>query len=373
MEGEGILQKLGKYDLTEKIGEGSIGVTYRSNDPMLDRPVAIKVLHARLTAEPGFIERFRKEARQMVSLRHPNIVTVLDVGEQDGSYYLVMDFLSGGSLQNIIQDGKTQSLMRTVEILDPVAEALDYAHSRSVVHGDLHPSNIMISDDGQVLVTDFSLIQAVAEKGITASGTVLGKSEYVAPEQIQGNSNTPATDLYSLGVIAFQLLAGRVPFTTPKYVDTFKMHLTQSPPDIRTINPAFPKALADTLVRSLAKDQSKRFTSAADFIATLEQIATQMNQEQMRTLYQAARDQMRLLKFDAAITSLDQVLAIRSSPEIETLLQECQRRKKICEEVQSLRDQINQSQGRLNQLLAAEQWLTNPSTNSKGKKLFAKK
>ena len=169
------------------------------------------------------------------------------------------------------------------------------------------------------------------------------------------------------------MLSGRVPFAAQKYVDTFKLHLTQSPPDIRTINPALPKGLADALLRALAKDPGKRFANASEFINTLEQVATQMNQEQMRILYQSARDQMKLLKFDAAITSLDQVLAIRSSPEVETLQQECQRRKKICEEVQGLRDQINQSQTRLNQLLAAEPWLTNPSTNSsKGKKLFGK-
>jgi serine/threonine protein kinase len=152
------------------------------------------------------------------------------------------------------------------------------------------------------------------------------------------------------------------------------MHLTQPPPDIRSFNQAFPKNLADVLQRALAKDPAKRYASAGEFINILDQVVTQMGQEQMRVLYQNAREQMRLLKFDAAIASLNQVLAIRSSTEVETLLQECQRRKVICDEVQNLREQLSHSQTRLNQILSTEQWLSTLAPNStKGKGLFGKR
>jgi serine/threonine-protein kinase len=371
MEGTVLLvQKFGKYESWEKIGDGVYGSTYRSRDPLLDRQVAIKSYRAELTASPEFMEHFRREARQLASLRHPNIVTVIDGGEENGQFYLVMEYLPGGSLVQMLRDNKQFSISRVIELLRPVADALDYAHARRVFHRDLKPSNILIGEDGHPVLTDFAVAKPAPRNGNGKSSlSIVGTPEYLAPEQILTKDANPQTDIYALGVIAFQMLAGRPPFTG-SVEGTYRSHLEQPPPDIRLYNAAIPKELSDVLVRALSKEAHRRYNTAREFIDTLEQVAIQVSREQGRTLYNAAKDHMKLLQFDAAIVKLEQVLALRAMPEVENLLKECQRRKQIVDEIQALRAQLTQAQARLDLLTASETWLQSPAQPAQGGGIF---
>jgi eukaryotic-like serine/threonine-protein kinase len=358
MEGTVLLvQKFGKYESWEKIGDGVYGSTYRSRDPLLDRQVAIKSYRSELTASPEFIEHFRREARQLASLRHPNIVTVIDGGEENGQFYLVMEYLPGGSLVQMLRDNKQLSISRVIELLRPVADALDYSHSRRVFHRDLKPSNILFGEDGHPVLTDFAVAKPAPRNGNGKSSmAIVGTPEYLAPEQILTKDANAQTDIYALGVIAFQMLAGRPPFTG-SVEGTYRSHLEQPPPDVRIYNPAIPKELSDILARAMAKEPHRRFNTAREFIDTLEQLAIQISREQGRALYQAAKEHMKLLQFDAAIVKLEQVLALRANPEVENLLKECERRKHIVEEIQTLKAQLTNAQARLEVLMTSETWL----------------
>jgi serine/threonine-protein kinase len=361
MEGTVLLvQKFGKYESWEKIGDGVYGSTYRSRDPLLDRQVAIKSYRSELTASPEFMEHFRREARQLASLRHPNIVTVIDGGEENGQFYLVMEYLPGGSLVQILRDNKQLSISKLIELLRPVADALDYAHSRRVFHRDLKPANILFGEDGHPVLTDFAVAKPAPRSNGNGNGkssmAIVGTPEYLAPEQILTKDANPQTDIYALGVIAFQMLAGRPPFTG-SVEGTYRSHLEQPPPDIRIYNAAIPKELADLLARAMAKEPHRRFGTAREFIDTVEQVAIQVSREQGRALYQAAKEHMKLLQFDAAVAKLEQVLALRANPEVENLLKECERRKHILEEIQNLRAQLTNAQARLDVLMTSETWL----------------
>jgi serine/threonine protein kinase len=266
------LGKLGKYELLEKIGEGGFGIVYKARDPLLEREVAIKILRMDIAGAPDFVERFHREARLAASLRHPNIVTVIEVGEQEGRYYLVMEYLEGEVLSELLKPGQPLPLQQAVQILKPLAEALDYAHGRGLVHRDVKPSNIILSDGGKrPVLTDFGLVKSMTEGGLTTTGVTLGTVEYMAPEQITGQEVGPTSDLYALGVIAYQMLTGRVPFTGRTPFEIQMGHVQQAPPPPRTLNPAMPEALAQVLTRALAKKQAFRYQSGAELVAALEQ------------------------------------------------------------------------------------------------------
>jgi eukaryotic-like serine/threonine-protein kinase len=361
-----LVQKFGKYETWEKIGEGNYGSTYRSRDPLLDRPVVIKALRPELTTSPDFMEHFRREARQLASLRHPNVVNVMDGGDQDGQFYLVLEYLPGGSLQTMLQDTRPWSLSRAIELLRPLAEALDHAHSRRVIHRNLKPSNILLAEDGRPVLTDFTMVKPTLRGSNGSTVAIVGTPEYLAPEQIQGLELGPEVDQYSLGVIAYQMVTGHLPFSgSPQQV--YRGHIEVPPPDIRQWNPALPKEIHDTLVRALAKEPSRRFPSTREFIDTLDRIALRMSRELGRSLYQAAKEHMKLLQFEAAIAKLEQMQAVRQTPDAETLLKECQRRKKMLDEVQTLRGQIAQAQARIELLLTSETWLKGQAPqNGKG-------
>jgi serine/threonine protein kinase len=264
-------EKLGKYNLLEKLGEGGFGIVYKARDPLHERDVAIKVLKSDAAASSEIVERFAREARLAASLRHDSIVNVVDVGEHDGRYYLVMDFLPGGTLADLIARGKPLSSDRTIELLRPVADALDYIHhEKQLIHRDFKPSNIILDENGAPVLTDFGLGKTPAVPGgSSTTGVEFGTVEYMAPEQILGKPTTPATDLYALGIVAYQLLTGKVPFGGNTLFAVQKGHVEEPPPDPRQLNPALSKYLSPVLLRSLEKDAARRFESGAAFMEAL--------------------------------------------------------------------------------------------------------
>jgi serine/threonine-protein kinase len=255
----------GRYQIISRIASGGMGEVYRAHDAVLDREVALKVLHSALAGDPGFIERFRREARAAAMLGHSNIVAVHDWGTTPGgTYFMVMEFVRGHSLRQVLARVGRLSAAQTADIAIQVLAALDHAHTRGIVHRDIKPENILVTLDGVVKVADFGLARALAEASIThAPGTVTGTVQYLAPEQVQGDPADPRTDLYSLGIVLFELLTGRVPFSGETSVAIAYKHLSERVPPPSRINAMVPPALDRMVVHSTEKDRERRPPSAA--------------------------------------------------------------------------------------------------------------
>jgi formylglycine-generating enzyme required for sulfatase activity/predicted Ser/Thr protein kinase len=276
------LPSIGKYQLLEQIGEGGFGVVYRARDAQLEREVALKLLHAHLASAPDFVERFRREAKMAAALHHPNIVTMIDVGEQAGRYFLVMEYIPGPSLSALLKEKGALPLSQALAILRPLAQALDYAHAQGIIHRDVKPANILLAEGGKrPVLTDFGLVKSTTEDTSTTTGILLGTVEYMAPEQITGQPPTPAVDLYALGVIAYQMLSGRVPFAGKTPFDIQNGHVNLPPPDPCQLNPDLDERLAQILLRALAKAPSERYPDAASLVQAFE---AYLHQEEEQTL-----------------------------------------------------------------------------------------
>ncbi|MEJ2735611.1 MAG: ABC transporter substrate-binding protein [Anaerolineae bacterium] len=263
--------QLGKYEIQAEIGKGGMGIVYLGYDPLLDRQVAIKVLAPHLVWEEGFVERFLREARAAARIKHPNIVTIHDVGQEEDQFYFVMEYLAGQTLAEYIRERGALPPSEVESILTPVADALDYAHRHELVHRDIKPGNIIIGPTGQVTLTDFGIARAAQETRLTTAGTIMGTPEYMSPEQAWGEDVDYHTDLYSLAVVAYEMLSGRVPFrgTTPHAVLYKQIH--EPPPPVQEIRPDLPASVDVVLVKALAKEPSKRYSTAGAFVDELTQ------------------------------------------------------------------------------------------------------
>src|SRR5215467_10730512 len=243
---------------------------FRARDLQLDRQVAIKILHERYVDDPEYVERFRREARAVAQLSHPNIVTVIDRGVEEGRQYIVFEHVDGENLKELVARNGRLPLRQAVELTLSVADGLAFAHQHGLVHRDVKPQNVLVSREGEVKVTDFGIARSLdVEHGVTQTGTVLGTGEYLAPEQASGSPVSPATDVYSLGVVLWELLAGDVPFTGENFVAVALRHVSEPPPHLRERRPDVPWRLDAAVERALAKDPARRFPSMAAFAAEL--------------------------------------------------------------------------------------------------------
>ncbi len=243
---------------------------FLARDQLLDRPVAVKVLFPQFAAEPTFVERFRREAQAAANLNHPSIVAVYDWGEHDNTYFIVMEYVEGRSLAEIIRAEGTLHPDRSAEISTDVAAALGFAHRNGTVHRDVKPGNILITPAGQVKVTDFGIARAFGGgDDLTQTGSVMGTATYFSPEQAQGKNVDPRSDLYSLGVVLFEMLTGTPPFLGDSPVAIAYKHVQEAPPRPTSINPAIPKSLEGIISRLLAKNPDQRYASAEDVRADL--------------------------------------------------------------------------------------------------------
>ncbi|HZS31179.1 MAG TPA: protein kinase [Gaiellaceae bacterium] len=255
-----------RYDLEELYGSGGMSSVFRAHDVQLDRRVAVKILHQRYAGEDEYVERFRREARAVAQLSHPNIVTVIDRGEDGGRQYIVFEFVEGENLKDLILRSGPLPLRRAIELTVAVADGLAFAHKRGLVHRDVKPQNVLLSSAGEVKVTDFGIARSLeVDHGVTQTGTVLGTGEYLAPEQASGEPVSPATDVYSLGVVLWELLAGEVPFGGESFVAIAMRHVNEPPPDVREVRPDVPPRLAAAVERALRKDPAQRFPTMEAF------------------------------------------------------------------------------------------------------------
>ncbi|RCV50948.1 serine/threonine-protein kinase [Marinitenerispora sediminis] len=257
----------GRYRLEEQIGAGGMGEVWRATDTLLNRPVAVKMLHTSQVAEPTSRERFRTEARITAALSHPGIAQVFDYGEQDDHAYLVMELVPGEPLSSILKRNDGLEIGAALDILHQAAQALGAAHARGVVHRDIKPGNLLVTEEGAVKLTDFGIARGNESVTLTQTGMVMGTAQYISPEQAAGQPATPASDIYSLGVLAYECLAGRPPFTADTPLALALAHTREPPPPLPDDVPAPVRALVERL---LEKDPADRVSSAGE-IAQLAQ------------------------------------------------------------------------------------------------------
>jgi serine/threonine-protein kinase len=237
----------------------------------LDRKVALKVLHEQYTEDDDYVERFRREARAVAALSHPNIVTVIDRGEHEGRQFIVFEYIPGENLKGLIQRRGAAPVTTSLEIAMQVARGLSFAHQQGLIHRDVKPQNVLLNGDGQAKVTDFGIARSLdVQHGMTQTGTVLGTSDYIAPEQAQGQRVDEHTDVYSLGVVLYELLTNEVPFPGENFVAVAMRHINEPPPSVREKRPDVSPRVDAAVQRAMAKDPADRFQTMADFCRELE-------------------------------------------------------------------------------------------------------
>lgn len=267
------MQQLGKYQLGQLLGQGGMGAVYRSFHPVLNQPVAVKVMQNTLAADPQAQQRFLREAQVVAGLAHPNIVNIFDVDIQDGRPYIVMEYLDAGSLADRLQAGPL-TLAAALQLAAPLADALEYAHQRGLVHRDLKPANVLLRPDGSPVLADFGLarpVQADSAAQITATGAVMGTLAYMAPEQFSGQPTDARADIYSFGVMLYEMLTGRLPFTGDS-AQIMYGHLQQPPPSLRVARPDLPESIEQLVQRMLSKDPAWRPQRMAEVASALRAI-----------------------------------------------------------------------------------------------------
>ena len=247
-----------RYELQELIGGGGMADVYKAQDKLLDRAVAVKILHQQYANDAEFVEKFRREATAAAKLAHPNIVNIYDVGEDGGSQYIVMEYVSGPTLKEVIQQKGCLEPIEAVRIAKEIASALESAHRNNLVHCDIKPHNILVMPDGHIKVTDFGIARAVSASTMTYSGSVMGSVHYFSPEQAKGTVITTKSDVYSLGVVLYEMLTGQLPFNGETSVSIALKHLQEEPVPIRQLNPSIPPVLEAIVQKAMSKDPADR-------------------------------------------------------------------------------------------------------------------
>lgn len=258
MVGEGSLLQ-DRYRLEEKIATGGMGSVYRATDEKLGRTVAMKVLAANLAEDASFVERFRREARAAAGLRHPKIANVFDAGEEDDCHFIVMELAEGRDLARVLREDGPLSPDRAVRVIDQICLALGHAHSAGIIHRDVKPANIIVSDGDSVKVTDFGIARAADDSKLTATGSVMGTAHYISPEQAEGKALTPASDIYSLGIVMFETLTGALPFTGESLMAVAMRHINEEVPPPSSISSEIGREFDTIVGRATQKDPLARY------------------------------------------------------------------------------------------------------------------
>jgi predicted Ser/Thr protein kinase len=267
-----------RYELEELVGAGGMSNVFRAHDRVLERTVALKVLHQRLTEESEYVERFRREARMVAGLSHHNIVSVIDRGEHDGRPFIVFEFIDGDNLKQLVDRGGPLPVERALELAIGVARGLAFAHKSGFVHRDVKPQNVLVDGNGEAKVTDFGIARSLdMQPGVTLTGTVLGTSDYISPEQAQGRQVDEHTDIYSLGVVLYELLTGEPPFSGDNFVAVAMQHINEPVPPASLRRPEVPARVEAAIAKALAKEPADRFATMTQFCGELEECLEEVN------------------------------------------------------------------------------------------------
>ncbi len=279
------MTEYGRYRIQKELGKGNIGVVYLAHDPQIDRPVALKVLRQDRIVNEDFILRFEQEAKAIGRLSHQNIVTVYDVGQDHNTIYIAMEYLKGMPFDEVIRSRRLEN-EKIIDIGVQVAEALDYAHKHKIVHRDIKPSNMILTDEGTVKLTDFGIAHIGDQTAtqLTQVGEILGTPVYMSPEQAMGSPIDGRTDLYSLGVILYELIVGRRPFNGGNMTAILRAIIQDTPDPPSQTDPFIPKALSDLIMRSLSKDPGDRFQTGAEMAMALKVALKQPENKRNNTI-----------------------------------------------------------------------------------------
>jgi eukaryotic-like serine/threonine-protein kinase len=261
-----------RFRLDEKVGAGGMSSVYRAYDPTLERWVAIKLMHRDISTDPDQLERFRREARAVASLNHPHVVTVIDAGEDEGAPYIVFEYVEGETLKDRIRRLGMLPVPEAVAYAIEIGRALSAAHAARLVHRDVKPQNVLIDPEGRAKVTDFGIARSMEAHGLTATGRVLGTTDYVSPEQALGHAVTEQSDIYSLGIVLYEMLTGEVPFQADTQVAVAMKHVRDPLPDVQRRRPEVSAALAAVVERATAKETKRRYATVAEMVHDLEEV-----------------------------------------------------------------------------------------------------
>jgi serine/threonine-protein kinase len=262
----------GRFRIEERVGSGGMSTVYLAWDPTLERWVAIKLMHRDISSDPDQLERFRREARTVARLNHPHVVTVIDAGEDEGNPYIVFEYVEGETLKDRIKRCGRLPVAEAVAYAIEISRALSAAHKQRLVHRDVKPQNVLIDGEGRAKVTDFGIARSLEAHGLTATGRVLGTTDYVSPEQALGHQVGEQSDLYSLGVVLYEMLVGEVPFRADTQVAVAMKHVQEPVPDVQRRRPEVSSALAKVIDRATAKETSNRYGSADEMVHDLEEV-----------------------------------------------------------------------------------------------------
>jgi serine/threonine-protein kinase len=261
----------GRYELEEVVGHGGMSTVYKAHDSLLERNVALKVLHQQYNEDEDFVERFKREARSVAQLQHPNIVTVIDRGEENGRQYIVFEYIDGENLKELVVRKGRLDVRTALEIALEIAHGLSFAHEHGLVHRDVKPQNVLLNGDGGAKVTDFGIARSLdVERSVTQTGTVLGTSNYIAPEQASGQPVDAQTDVYSLGIVLYEMLTGELPFPGENFVAVAMKHIQEPSPSVLDARGDVPLRIAEMIDRALEKDPEQRFPTMDAFATEIE-------------------------------------------------------------------------------------------------------
>lgn len=266
----------GRYEISGQLGSGGMATVYLARDQMLDREVAVKILDERYASDPAFVERFRREASAAAALSHPNIVAVYDRGETDGTYYIVMEYISGPDLKEVVRQRAPLPPLEAIDDTLQLLGALSAAHRGGIVHRDVKPQNIMVGEDGRLKVTDFGIARAGEQSGMTEAGSVIGTAQYLSPEQARGDEVTAQSDVYAAGIVLYELLTGRLPFDGDRAVSVAMKQVNEPPVNPSVFESGIPEELEDVVLVALEKRPEDRFASAEEMSRDLLEVRRQL-------------------------------------------------------------------------------------------------
>ena len=259
-----------RYQILSLIGQGAMADVYRAKDKILDRVVAIKVLRSKLSEDPMVLVRFQREASAASRLSHPNVVDIYDVGEYEGMHYIVMEYIRGRTLKQLIMQRGALNFKEALDIMKQLVSAVVAAHQKNIIHRDIKPQNVLIKDDGTIKITDFGIAVASDSVQLTLNNAVMGSAHYLAPETAQGKEPTEQVDIYSLGIVFYELLTGTVPFKGQTPTEIAIQHLRVSMPYVRDFNPGIPQSVENIILKATAKDPEERYAHASDMLYDIE-------------------------------------------------------------------------------------------------------
>ncbi|QSF47055.1 Stk1 family PASTA domain-containing Ser/Thr kinase [Paenibacillus tianjinensis] len=301
----------GRYQVIERIGGGGMALVYRAHDILLNRNVAIKVLRNQFVHDEEFIRRFRREAQSAASLSHPNVVSIYDVGQEEDVHYIVMEYVEGKNLNEIIKERAPLQVDESIRIASQICDALDHAHQNQIIHRDIKPHNILIGRNGRVKVTDFGIARAVTSTTITQTGSVIGSVHYFSPEHAKGVMTGEKSDLYSLGIVLYQMLTGVLPFLGESPISVALKHLQEEFEEPRLLNPLIPQSVENVILRSMRKNPDERYQSAKEMLQDLETCLLPERRSEAKALFHDEDDEDRT-RIIPAIKPIQRGLGSRS-------------------------------------------------------------